>query len=152
MKIKTKNNLKQNMETSKNLFLLFSFLIVFLLSSKTVISNEVSLPNFGFSCKDLKKTNKKFEFIFSRNANDTEDIVFRRIEGKFEYIGKVLAKKQGSYVLWEDRIFFRTTDFAWLMDKVTSILTPLILSVGNKLENFSKIPEKMTCHSGSIYY
>ena len=86
------------------------------------------------------------------NANDTEDIVFRRIDGKFQYIGNVLAKKSGSYVLWEDKIFFRTTDFAWILDKVTSILSPIILSVGNKLESFEKIPDKMTCNSRSIYY
>ena len=120
--------------------------------NNNVLAHEVKLPNFGFICKDLKKTNSKFEFIFSRNTNDTEDIVFRRINGNFQYIGRVLAKKSGSYVLWEDNVFFRTTDFAWMLDKVTSILTPLILSVGNKLESFDKIPDKMTCNSRSIYY
>ena len=127
-------------------FLIFLFFNIF-----NSYGYEVNLPNFGFICKD-SKTNSKFEFIFSRNDNDTEDIVFRRIEGKFQYVGEVLAKKSGSYVLWEDKVFFRTTDFAWMMDKVTSILTPLILSVGNKLENFDKIPNKMTCNSRSIYY
>ncbi len=139
----------------KFLYITFYFILIFLNlinSSKNVYANEVKLPNFGFICEDLKKTKSKFEFIFSRNANDTEDIVFRRIDGKFEYIGNVLAKKSGSYVLWEDKIFFRTTDFAWILDKVTSILSPIILSVGNKLESFEKIPEKMTCNSRSIYY
>ena len=139
----------------KFLYITFCLLLIFLNfinSSKNVYANEVKLPNFGFICEDLKKTKSKFEFIFSRNANDTEDIVFRRIDGKFEYIGNVLAKKSGSYVLWEDKIFFRTTDFAWILDKVTSILSPIILSVGNKLESFEKIPEKMTCNSRSIYY
>ena len=139
----------------KFLYITFYLLLIFLNlinSSKNVYANEVKLPNFGFICEDLKKTKSKFEFIFSRNANDTEDIVFRRIDGEFEYIGNVLAKKSGSYVLWEDKIFFRTTDFAWILDKVTSILSPLILSVGNKLESFDKIPEKMTCNSRSIYY
>ena len=139
----------------KFLYITFCLLLIFLNfinSSKNVYANEVKLPNFGFICEDLKKTKSKFEFIFSRNTNDTEDIVFRRIDGKFEYIGNVLAKKSGSYVLWEDKIFFRTTDFAWILDKVTSILSPIILSVGNKLESFEKIPEKMTCNSRSIYY
>ena len=139
----------------KFLYITFYLLLIFLNlinSSKNVYANEVKLPNFGFICEDLKKTKSKFEFIISRNANDTEDIVFRRIDGKFEYIGNVLAKKSGSYVLWEDKIFFRTTDFAWILDKVTSILSPIILSVGNKLESFEKIPEKMTCNSRSIYY
>ena len=129
--------------------LLITFTLV---NIKKTYSYEIKLPNFGFICEDNLKTNSKYEFIFSRNDNDTEDIVFRRIQGKFEYIGKVLAKKEGAYVLWEDKIFYRTSDFAWLMDKVTSKLTPLILSVGNKLESFNKIPEIMTCNSRSIYY
>ncbi len=146
MKMK-KNNSKFLYNTILILFIFFN-----IINYKIVLANEVKLPNFGFICEDLKKTKSKFEFIFSRNTNDTEDIVFRRIDGKFQFIGKVLAKKSGSYVLWEDKIFFRTTDFAWMLDKVTSILTPLILSVGNKLESFDKIPENMTCNSRSIYY
>ena len=146
--------IKENLNwKKKSLFYFFNLIIIFyMFSFKSLQANEVTLPNFGFICEDKNKTNKKFEFIFMRNANDTEDIVFRRINGKFEFIGNVLAKKQGSYVLWEDRIFYRTTDFGWLMDKVTSILQPIILSVGNKLESFDKIPDKMTCNSRSIYY
>ncbi len=124
-------------------------LILFLVHSAK--SHEVSLPNFGFICTN-KKNNEKFEFIFSRNDNDTKDIVFRRINGKFKYIGNVLAQKSGSYVLWEDKSFFKTTDFAWNLDKVTSILTPTVLSIGLDIEDKSKIPSKMTCNSRSIYY
>ena len=146
------NKLKKSWK-KKSLFFLFNLIIILpLVNLKISNANEVTLPNFGFICEDKNKTKKKFEFIFMRNDNDTEDIVFRRINGKFEFIGNVLAKKQGSYVLWEDRIFYRTTDFGWLMDKVTSILQPIILSVGNKLEGFDKIPDKMTCNSRSIYY
>ena len=126
-----------------------SILILFLVQSAR--SHEVSLPNFGFICSN-KKNNEKFEFIFSRNDNDTKDIVFRRINGKFKYIGNVLAQKSGSYVLWEDKSFFKTTDFAWNLDKVTSVLTPIILSVGLDIEDISEIPKKMTCNSRSIYY
>ena len=124
---------------------------LFLFLNNSVKSYEVTLPNFGFICVN-KKSNEKFEFIFSRNDNDTSDIVFRRINGKFRFIGNVLAQKSGSYVLWEDKIFYKTTDFAWNLDKVTSILTPIILSVGLDLEDKSKIPTKMTCNSRSIYY
>ena len=124
-------------------------LILFLVHSAK--SYEVSLPNFGFICTN-KKNNGKFEFIFSRNDNDTRDIVFRRINGKFKYIGNVLTQKSGSYVLWEDKSFYKTTDFAWNLDKVTSILTPIILSIGLDIEDKSKIPSKMTCNSRSIYY
>ena len=124
---------------------------LFLFSVNSAKSYEVTLPNFGFICIN-KVNNEKFEFIFSRNDNDTADIVFRRINGKFKFIGNVLAQKSGSYVLWEDKFFYKTTDFAWNLDKVTSILTPLILSVGLDIEDKSKIPTKMTCNSRNIYY
>ena len=126
-------------------------LILILFLVNIAKSHEVSLPNFGFICSN-KKNNEKFEFIFSRNNNDTKDIVFRRINGKFKYIGNVLAQKSGSYVLWEDKSFFKTTDFAWNLDKVTSILTPTVLSIGLDIEDKSKIPNRMTCNSRSIYY
>ena len=103
-------------------------------------------------CHYNKINNEKFEFIFSRNDNDTSDIVFRRIDGKFKYIGNVLAQKSGSYVLWEDKSFYKTSDFAWNLDKVTSTLSPIILSVGLDIEDKSKLPIKMTCNSRSIYY
>ena len=124
---------------------------LFLFSVNSAKSYEVTLPNFGFICIN-KINNEKFEFIFSRNDNDTSDIVFRRINGKFKFIGNVLAQKSGSYVLWEDKNYYTTTDFAWNLDKVTSILTPIILSVGLNIEDKDKIPSKMTCNSRSIYY
>ncbi len=126
-------------------------LTLFLLSVNSAKSYEVKLPNFGFICIN-KVNNEKFEFIFSRNDNDTDDIVFRRINGKFKFIGNVLAQKSGSYVLWEDKSYYKTTDFAWNLDKVTSILTPIILSVGLDIEDKNKMPNKMTCNSRSIYY
>ena len=131
---------------------IFTIIItLFLFVTNSVKSYEVTLPNFGFICVN-KKNNEKFEFIFSRNDNDTSDIVFRRINGKFKFIGNVLAQKSGSYVLWEDKSFYKTTDFAWNLDKVTSILTPIILSVGLDIEDKSRMPLKMTCNSRSIYY
>ena len=124
---------------------------LFLFSFNSAKSYEVTLPNFGFICIN-KINNEKLEFIFSRNDNETLDIVFRRINGKFKYIGNVLAQKSGSYVLWEDKSFFKTIDFAWNLDKVTSILMPIVLSIGLDIEDKSKIPSRMTCNSRSIYY
>ena len=124
---------------------------LFLFSFNSAKSYEVTLPNFGFICIN-KENNEKFEFIFSRNYNDTSDIVFRRINGKFKFIGNVLAQKSGSYVLWEDKSYYKSTDFAWNLDKVTSTLTPIILSVGLDIEDKKRIPSKMTCNSRSIYY
>ena len=51
-----------------------------------------------------------------------------------------------------DVVIYKTTDFAWNFDKVTSILKPIILSVGLDIEDKNKIPSKMTCNSRSIYY
>ena len=124
---------------------------LFLFSVDSAKSYEVTLPNFGLICIN-KVNNEKFEFIFSRNDNDTADIVFRRINGKFKFIGNVLAQKSGSYVLWEDKSYYKTMDFAWNLDKVTSTLTPIILSVGLDIEDKNKMPIKMTCNSRSIYY
>ena len=137
------------MKKKNKIIIIITTLFLFLTNS--VKSYEVTLPNFGFICVN-KKSNEKFEFIFSRNDNDTSDIVFRRINGKFKFIGNVLAQKSGSYVLWEDKSFYKTIDFAWNLDKVTSILTPIILSVGLDIEDKSRMPIKMTCNSRSIYY
>ena len=137
------------MKKKNKIIIIITTLFLFLTNS--VKSYEVTLPNFGFICVN-KKNNEKFEFIFSRNDNDTSDIVFRRINGKFKFIGNVLAQKSGSYVLWEDKSFYKSTDFAWNLDKVTSILTPIILSVGLDIEDKSRMPVKMTCKSRSIYY
>ena len=71
--------------------------------------------------------------------------VFRRIKGKFINVGNLLAEKQGAYVIWEDKEFFKTTDFAWTFDKVTSKLSSVVLSVGLGTESLDKIPEPMTC-------
>ena len=70
-----------------NLYIFFIFIVYANLS----YSNEISLPNFGFICNN-EKNSDKFEFIFSRNYNDTKDIVFRRIDGKFKYIGDYREK------------------------------------------------------------
>ena len=135
---------------TKNKFTII-IITLFLFTVNSAKSYEVTLPNFGFICIN-EVSNEKFEFIFSRNDNDTSDIVFRRINGKFKFVGNVLAQKSGSYVLWEDKSYYKTTDFAWNLDKVTSTLTPIILSVGLDIEDKNKIPSQMTCNSRSIYY
>ena len=79
-------------------------------------------------------------------------VVYRRIKGSFREIGNVLAEKQGAYVIWEDKYFFMTTDFAWTFDKVTSKLSSIVLSVGLGTENLNKIPKPMTCMQKIFYY
>ena len=67
-------------------------------------------------------------------------------------IGNVIAEKQGAYVLWEDKDFFKTTDFAWSFDKVTSKLSSIVLSVGMGIEDLSLVPKPMTCIQKIYYY
>ena len=96
--------------------------------------------------------NYKFEFLFDRSKDMDNPKVYRRINGKFIEIGNLLAEKQGAYVIWEDKDFFKTTDFAWTFDKVTSKLSSIVLSVGLGIEKLDKIPKPMTCMQKIFYY
>ena len=113
------------------------------------IANDIYLPSAGFDCRDEVN---KFEFLFDRSKDMDNPKVYRRIKGKFILIGNLLAEKQGAYVLWEDKEFFRTTDFAWSFDKVTSKLSSIVLSVGLGIDKLEKIPKPMTCMQKIFYY
>ena len=124
--------------------ILFIFLFPF-----ELIASDAHLPSAGFDCSDI---NNKFEFLFDRSKDMDNPKVYRRINGKFLLIGNLLAEKQGAYVIWEDKYFFTTTDFAWTFDKVTSKLSSIVLSVGLGTEDLSKIPKPMTCMQKIFYY
>ena len=128
--------------------LIYVIFLIFLLSFKSIAA-DVHLPSAGFDCSD---TNNKFEFLFDRSKDMDNPKVYRRINGKFLLIGNLLAEKQGAYVIWEDKYFFTTTDFAWTFDKVTSKLSSIVLSVGLGTEDLSKIPKPMTCMQKIFYY
>jgi spore coat protein CotH len=113
------------------------------------MANDINLPSAGFDCNN---DNYKFEFLFDRSKDMDNPKVYRRINGKFIEIGNLLAEKQGAYVIWEDKDFFRTTDFAWTFDKVTSKLSSMVLSVGLGIEKLDKIPKPMTCMQKIFYY
>ena len=127
---------------------ILAIFIIFLFPSK-LIANDIYLPSAGFDCSD---DNYKFEFLFDRSKDMDNPKVYRRIKGKFVLIGNLLAEKQGAYVIWEDKYFFTTTDFAWTFDKVTSKLSSIVLSVGLGTEDLSKIPKPMTCMQKIFYY
>ena len=127
---------------------IYVIIFIFLLPFKSIAS-DVHLPSAGFDCSD---TNNKFEFLFDRSKDMDNPKVYRRINGKFLLIGNLLAEKQGAYVIWEDKYFFTTTDFAWTFDKVTSKLSSIVLSVGLGTEDLSKIPKPMTCMQKIFYY
>ena len=130
----------------KNIFLIFLFFIFFPLH---LFANDSHFPSSGFDCKDEQY---QFEFIFDRSKDMDNPTVYKRINGNFREIGNVIAEKQGSYVLWEDKDFFKTTDFAWSFDKVTSKLSSIVLSVGMGIEALSLIPKPMTCIQKIYYY
>ena len=52
----------------------------------------------------------------------------------------------------KDKEFFKSTDFAWTFDKVTSKLSSIVLSVGLGIENTKKIPNTMSCIQKIFYY
>jgi len=129
-------------------YIILAVALLFLFPHK-IIANGINLPSAGFDCSDYKS---KFEFVFDRSKDMDNPTVFRRIKGKFINVGNLLAEKQGAYVIWEDKEFFKTTDFAWTFDKVTSKLSSVVLSVGLGTESLDKIPEPMTCMQKIFYY
>ena len=134
-----------------NFFKIKIFLIIFIifLCPFKLMANDINLPSAGFDCSN---DNYKFEFLFDRSKDMDNPKVYRRINGKFIEIGNLLAEKQGAYVIWEDKDFFRTTDFAWTFDKVTSKLSSMVLSVGLGIEKLDKIPKPMSCMQKIFYY
>ena len=127
----------------------FLIILITLLYPYKLMANDIYLPSAGFDCSD---DNSKFEFLFDRSKDMDNPKVYRRINGKFIQIGNLLAEKQGAYVIWEDKYFFKTTDFAWTFDKVTSKLSSVVLSVGLGIEKLNKIPKPMTCMQKIFYY
>jgi hypothetical protein len=127
----------------------FLIILITLLYPFKLMANDIYLPSAGFDCSD---DNSKFEFLFDRSKDMDNPKVYRRINGKFTEIGNLLAEKQGAYVIWEDKEFFKTTDFAWTFDKVTSKLSSVVLSVGLGIEKLNKIPKPMTCMQKIFYY
>ena len=127
----------------------FLIILITLLYPFKLMANDIYLPSAGFDCSD---DNSKFEFLFDRSKDMDNPKVYRRINGKFTEIGNLLAEKQGAYVIWEDKDFFKTTDFAWTFDKVTSKLSSVVLSVGLGIEKLNKIPKPMTCMQKIFYY
>ena len=127
----------------------FLIILITLLYPFKLMANDIYLPSAGFDCSD---DNSKFEFLFDRSKDMDNPKVYRRINGKFIQIGNLLAEKQGAYVIWEDKEFFKTTDFAWTFDKVTSKLSSVVLSVGLGIEKLNKIPKPMTCMQKIFYY
>jgi len=130
----------------KNIFFILLLLLFYPLS---LFASNPFIPSAGFDCSD---DNNQFEFLFDRSIDMDNPTVYKKVNGSFREIGNVIAEKQGAYVIWEDKDFFKSTDFVWTFDKVTSKLSSSVLSVGLGIENLAKIPKPMSCMQKIFYY
>ena len=105
-------------------------------------------PYTGIICGDENKKTK-LEFFFKEKGEGLIQ-VFKRIEGKFIQVGKVVGQKPGSFTLWEDKNAYKGIDFAWHLDKVTGVLRPVILSTS--LLKMKRMPDPLSCRSESFWY
>ena len=114
-------------------------LFVFFL--KPWITNAENI-NYGIICKNVDKS-ILLEFLFKNKKNNLFADTFKKINGQFIKIGKVVGQKSSSFILFEDKYAFLGVDFAWHLDKNTMKLKPVLLSEGTiRLE---KMPEELSC-------
>ena len=88
------------------------------------------------------------------NNNEVQKTVDKLIKKKFVYKGKIKPPEGEDKNNWVEReqLLFKSTDFAWNFDKVTSKLSSIVLSVGLGIEKLDKIPKPMTCMQKIFYY
>ena len=97
--------------------------------------------NHGIICNNVDKS-ILLEFLFKNKKKLFAD-VFKKIDGQFIKIGKVVGQKSSSFILFEDKYAFLGVDFAWHLDKNTMKLKPVLLSEGTiRLE---KMPDELSC-------
>ena len=114
---------------------------LFILFLKPWITNAENI-NYGIICKNVDKS-ILLEFLFKNKKNNLFADTFKKINGQFIKIGKVVGQKSSSFVLFEDKYAFLGVDFAWHLDKNTMKLKPVLLSEGTiRLE---KMPEELSC-------
>ena len=98
--------------------------------------------NHGIICNNIDKS-IILEFLFNNKKNNLFADTFKKIDGKFVNIGKVVGQKSSSFILFEDKYAFLGVDFAWHLDKNTMKLKPVLLSEGTI--RFQKMPEELSC-------
>jgi hypothetical protein len=106
-------------------------------------------PTSGILCQNLKNT-VSLEFIFKSNEDEIFANAFKRVNGKFIEVGKVVGQKPSSFILFEDKYAYLGIDFAWHLDKVTKNLKPIILSEGTI--KMGTMPERLSCISKNFWY
>ena len=114
---------------------------LFILFLKPWITNAENI-NYGIICKNVDKS-ILLEFLFKNKKNNLFADTFKKINGQFIKIGKVVGQRSSSFILFEDKYAFLGVDFAWHLDKNTMKLKPVLLSEGTiRLE---KMPEELSC-------
>ena len=126
------------------MYLKYFVLILILIASKV----SAIEPYTGIICVDKKKT-IKLEFFFKEKGPGLTK-VFKRIDGQFLEVGKIVGQKPGSFTLWEDKNAYKGIDFAWHLDKVTGLMRPVILS--KSMKKMKKMPEPLSCRAESFWY
>ena len=115
-----------------------TFFVFFL---KPWIANAANL-NYGIICNNVDRS-VLLEFVFENKKNNLFADTFKKINGQFIKIGKVVGQKSSSFILFEDKYAFLGVDFAWHLDKNTMKLKPVLLSEGTI--RFEKMPEELSC-------
>jgi hypothetical protein len=106
-------------------------------------------PSSGITCHNKNNT-VSIEFLFKSTEEEMFANAFKRIDGKFIKIGKVVGQKLSSFLLFEDQYAYLGVDFAWHLDQVTKRLKPIILSQGTI--SMGKMPETLSCISKNFWY
>ena len=115
-----------------------SFIVFFL---KPCLANTENI-NYGIICNNVDKS-ILLEFLFKKKKNKLLADAFKKTDGKFIKIGKVVGQKLSSFILFEDKYAFLGVDFAWHLDKNTMKLKPVLLSEG--MIKLKKMPEELSC-------
>ena len=106
-------------------------------------------PYSGLSCHNLK-TNGNVDFLFKHDENFIYAKAYKRVNGEFIQIGKVVGQKISSFILFEDNTVDKKLSFAWHLDMVTKALKPFILTE-TKNKNFN-IPKALDCISKNFWF
>ena len=106
-------------------------------------------PHSGISCHGSISKSKS-EFFFKHDENFIYATAYKRVNGKFINVGKVVGQKISSFILFEDNTIDKNLNFAWHIDMVTKNLKPFIVTVNSK--NKFKIPDMLECISKNFWF
>ena len=123
----------------------YIFLLIIFFSSHI----QAFEPSSGIACHNKRNT-VYIEFLFKSTEDEMFANVFKRINGKFLEVGKVVGQKLSSFILFEDKNAYLGVDFAWHLDQVTKNLKPIILSEGTIPRG--KMPDVLSCISKNFWY